>query len=67
MENIIDESYSLMIDLIKRAGVLSLEGYITNNKRVATKLGEWDVVTYYDEAIEKLIIDEVSSKFPNHK
>lgn len=37
-----------MIDLIKRAGVLAMEGYDLKEQSVLSKQGEWDLVSYYD-------------------
>lgn len=62
----VDECYSLAIDLIGQGGRLAMEGYHLKETSVKTKLGEWDVATYYDEAIEKLLIEGIKSKFPDH-
>lgn len=63
----IDDSYDLMIDLMKRAGALALEGYNSEDQSISTKLADWDVVTHYDKAIENLFIDEIRLKFSDHK
>lgn len=63
----LDECYSLMIELIKRAGTLAIEGYNSNVLIVSTKQTEHDLVTNYDRAIERIFIDEITLKFPNHK
>lgn len=63
----LDEYYALMIDLIKRSGTLAMEGYNLKEQTISSKHGDWDLVTYYDGAIEKLIIDEIKLKYPSHK
>lgn len=68
MENHIDECYLLMINLIQRASTLAMEGYNSRDLKVEIKNEEeWNVVTAYDKEIENMFINEISSKFSNHR
>jgi fructose-1,6-bisphosphatase/inositol monophosphatase family enzyme len=40
---------------------------IARTKNVDTKLGSWDLVTQYDRTVEKVLVAEISKKFPSHK
>jgi fructose-1,6-bisphosphatase/inositol monophosphatase family enzyme len=40
---------------------------IEKTKNVDTKLGSWDLVTQYDRRVEKVLMAEISRKFPSHK
>lgn len=63
----VDDCYNLLIDLMKNAGELAMEGYNLASKKVETKKGSWDVVTYYDKAIEDLFIERIRHLYPQHK
>ncbi|XP_070510917.1 inositol monophosphatase 2 isoform X2 [Cardiocondyla obscurior] len=52
-------------ELTLQAGKL-LECHFKNEKIVYGK-GKWDYVTNYDHKIEKLFIDGISNRFPDHK
>lgn len=68
IDNVIDQSYELMLSLIRRAGVMAMEGFHSNELNVKYKNGdESDVSTRYDEEIERMLMDEIKLKFPNHK
>jgi fructose-1,6-bisphosphatase/inositol monophosphatase family enzyme len=40
---------------------------IEKTKNIDTKLGSWDLVTQYDRRVEKVLMTEISRKFPSHK
>jgi myo-inositol-1(or 4)-monophosphatase len=54
-----------IIDVVKGAGAIVKKGYQTEMK-VSTKSGRFDVVTEYDLASEKYIIDRIRKKFSGH-
>lgn len=60
------EIYEFVINLVKEAGVIFVEGY--GKKEVEYKDGRhYDIVTKYDKAIETLLIDGITAKYANHK
>lgn len=63
----LDRIYELLLELIKNAGVLAMEGFNSSDKTVDTKRGSWDLVTPYDKAVEKLIIAGIRKQYPTHK
>lgn len=63
----LDTAYELLIRLIKNAGDLAMEGYHSTAKHVETKQGPYDLVTYYDKAVEKLLNDGIHEQYPSHK
>lgn len=64
---LIDNCYEIMLKVLKSSGELAMEGFTNSNKSINSKLGSWDMVTYYDKAIENLFINEIHSRYPNHK
>lgn len=63
----LDSVYDLLLKIIKNAGDLAMEGFNVSTKNVDTKQGSWDLVTYYDKAVEDLLIEGIRKQYPNHK
>lgn len=61
-----DELYDLVIKLVKEAGGLMRER-IFRPKDVEEKSCDVDLVTETDQQIEKLFMDGISSRFPDHR
>lgn len=62
----IDECYIEILRLVKQAGSIIREK-IYQPKDVLTKSCDVDLVTEWDEKVEKLVIDGILSKYPDHK
>lgn len=63
----LDRIYELLLQLIKSAGELAMEGFNLATKKVDTKQGTWDLVTHYDKAVEDLLIEGIRKEYPTHK
>ncbi|CAL7935342.1 unnamed protein product [Xylocopa violacea] len=61
-----DECYIAVLHLVKEAGFVVKEK-INQPQDPMTKSSEIDLVTEWDQKVEKLLIDGISSKFPDHK
>lgn len=61
-----DEYYSTIIQLVQEAGAIVREK-ISQPKDTMTKSCEVDLVTEWDQKVEKLLIEGISSKYPDHK
>ncbi|XP_072763921.1 inositol monophosphatase 1 [Anoplolepis gracilipes] len=66
MFTVIDECYIEVLRLVKQAGSIINEK-IYQPKEVVTKSSEIDLVTEWDQKVEKLLINGISSKYPDHK
>lgn len=62
----LDEYYVEILRLVKEAGSIVRER-IYQSKDAMTKSCDVDLVTEWDQKVEKLIMDGISSKFPDHK
>ncbi|KMQ96370.1 inositol monophosphatase 1-like protein [Lasius niger] len=62
----IDKCYIEILQLVKQAGSIVNEK-IYQYKNVLTKSCDVDLVTEWDQMIEKLLIDGISSRYPDHK
>jgi myo-inositol-1(or 4)-monophosphatase len=62
----ITNCYNHAKSLILKCGEVLKEGYKDCGK-VMSKSTEWDLVTVYDQKIEKILIDGILEKFPDHK
>lgn len=62
----IDECYIEILRLVKQAGSIVNEK-IHQHKDVLTKSCDVDLVTEWDQKVEKLLINGISSKYPDHK
>lgn len=63
----IDECYAFVLRLCREAGALVREGFAAVNKSIATKEGSWDLVTRYDQDVEKLLIGGIAAVYPEHR
>lgn len=62
----INEYYRAVLQLVKEAGSIVREK-INQPQDPMMKSCEVDLVTEWDQKVEKLLIDGISSKFPDHK
>lgn len=64
---LIDDCYTLILNLAKEAGKIVVAGFAEINKNVDTKTGSWDLVTEYDRNVETLLINGILATYPEHK
>lgn len=64
---LIDDCYTLILELMKKADQIVRTGFAELTKTVATKTASWDLVTKYDQEVEQLLIDGILAKYPDHK
>lgn len=64
---LIDECYTVILDLIKNADKIVVTGFSEVSKKIDTKTASWDLVTKYDRQVEELLIDGILAKYPDHK
>ncbi|XP_011495514.1 PREDICTED: inositol monophosphatase 1-like [Ceratosolen solmsi marchali] len=62
----LDGYYEAVLELVKQGGNLIREN-ISRQKTVLIKSCDVDLVTETDQMVEKLLINGISAKFPNHK
>ncbi|XP_071560858.1 inositol monophosphatase 1 [Temnothorax nylanderi] len=62
----VDECYIEILRLVKQAGSIIREK-ISQRKDVLTKSCDVDLVTKWDQEVEKLLIDGISSRYPEHR
>lgn len=62
----VDEYYTEILQLVKQAGSIIREK-IYQRKDVLTKSCDVDLVTEWDQKVEKLLIDGISSRYPDHR
>lgn len=62
----VNEYYRAVLQLVKEAGSIVREK-INQPQDPMTKSCDVDLVTEWDQKVEKLLIDGISSKFPDHK
>ncbi|KAG5320879.1 IMPA1 monophosphatase, partial [Acromyrmex heyeri] len=62
----VDEYYTEILRLVKQAGSIVREK-IYQHKDVLTKSCDVDLVTEWDRKVEKLLIDGISSRYPDHR
>ncbi|KAJ8668713.1 hypothetical protein QAD02_010376 [Eretmocerus hayati] len=62
----IDQYYELVLALVKQGGQLIREN-ISKQKTIVTKSSEVDLVTETDQMVERLLIDGISAKYPDHR
>lgn len=66
-QHLADDCYTLALKLVREAGLLVKEGFEQLSKTVNTKSGSWDLVTEYDANVERLLIDGITGKYPDHQ
>lgn len=65
----IDECFVFAKDLVRRAGELVKEGFYKSIDaiNVTEKTAKFDMVTEYDERVERFLIDAIRTKYADHK
>ncbi|XP_001599426.1 inositol monophosphatase 1 [Nasonia vitripennis] len=62
----LDQFYEVVLELVKQGGSLIREN-ISRQKNIQVKSCDVDLVTETDQMVEKLLMDGISAKFPDHK
>lgn len=62
-----EELFCYAIEIVKRAGNLVRDAFTKPIETVGTKSSATDFVTETDQAVEELIIREISYRYPEHK
>lgn len=62
----LDQYYEVVLELVKEGGDL-IKKNISKQKTISIKSCDVDLVTETDQMVEKLLIDGISAKFPDHK
>lgn len=62
----LDECFDFVKNLVLRCGDVLREGY-KNIGEVKTKTAAHDLVTFWDGEIEKILIDGIKEKYPDHR
>ncbi|CAH1170142.1 unnamed protein product [Phaedon cochleariae] len=63
----LDLYYDVLLNLVMQAGKMINENISSRNKEIECKSSTTDFVTKTDKAVEKLLIDNISKQFPDHK
>lgn len=63
----LDRIYELLVQLIQKASDLAMDGFNLTEAKFDTKQGDWDLVTYYDKAVEDFLIAGIRNHYPTHK
>lgn len=63
----LDKCYIEILQLVKQAGSIVNEKIHQHDKNIVTKSSDIDLVTEWDQKVEKLLINGISSKYPDHK
>lgn len=68
-EALIDECFVFAKELVRRAGELVKEGFHKSIDaiNVIEKMAKFDMVTEYDERVERYLMNEIRTKFSDHK
>uniref|UniRef100_A0A0N5C8H9 Inositol-1-monophosphatase n=1 Tax=Strongyloides papillosus TaxID=174720 RepID=A0A0N5C8H9_STREA len=62
-----EKFFLVALDLVKKAGSLVRNAFDQPFSSVSTKASNTDLVTETDQAVEKLLISNLSTTFPDHK
>lgn len=62
----VNECFDFVHELVLKCGGLLRQGFKETGK-VRTKTAAHDLVTYWDGEIEKVLIDGIKNKYPDHK
>uniref|UniRef100_A0A0N5A1M7 Inositol-1-monophosphatase n=1 Tax=Parastrongyloides trichosuri TaxID=131310 RepID=A0A0N5A1M7_PARTI len=62
-----DKFFNVALELVKKAGSLVRNAFDQPFSVVTTKASNTDLVTETDQAVEKLLISNLSAAFPDHK
>jgi fructose-1,6-bisphosphatase/inositol monophosphatase family enzyme len=66
-ENQLTECYNFIVELSKECGEYIVEGIKNASKKIDVKGRHWDFVTEYDTKVEDGLVNNILSKYPNHK
>lgn len=66
---LIDEYFAFAKDLVQNAGELVKEGFhkSIDTVNVVEKTAKFDMVTEYDERVERYLMDAIRAKYANHR
>lgn len=66
---LIDECFAFAKNLVRQAGELVKEGFhkSIDAKNVTEKTAKFDMVTEYDERVERYLMNEIRTKYSDHK
>lgn len=62
----LDECFDFVNQLILKCNDLLKEGF-KNTGKVTTKTAAYDLVTFWDGEIERVLMDGIKEKYPSHK
>nr|CDQ01385.1 Bm11145 [Brugia malayi] len=62
-----DRFFTFALKLVNKAGTLVRAAFEQPCSEVHTKLSDTDLVTETDQAVEKMLIENLSKEFPDHK
>lgn len=62
----LDECFNFVHEIMLKCGDVLKEGF-KNAGVVTTKKGAHDLVTFWDGEIERILINSIKEKYPNHK
>lgn len=63
----LDRCYDYVLKLTIESGKVIREAIDISNKKIETKVADWDLVTQYDKKVEEILINNLMKEFPNHK
>lgn len=61
-----DECFEFVHDLVVKCGETLKEGF-KNTGEVTTKGAAHDLVTFWDNEIERILVTKIKEKYPSHK
>ncbi|XP_055907164.1 uncharacterized protein LOC129942317 [Eupeodes corollae] len=67
MEANLEKYHNVVVDLVKKCGVIFREGYNQNKAEFVTKSSFYDLVTVYDKQIEDILVEGIKKEFPESK
>ncbi|CAG9533183.1 unnamed protein product [Cercopithifilaria johnstoni] len=62
-----DKFFTFALNLVNKAGTLVRTAFEQPCSKVHTKMSDTDLVTETDQAVEKMLIENLSKEFPDHK
>lgn len=66
---LIDECFAFAKDLVRHAGEMVKEGFYKSIDAITVteKTAKFDMVTEYDERVERYLMNEIRRKYSDHK
>ncbi|VBB26985.1 unnamed protein product, partial [Acanthocheilonema viteae] len=61
-----DRFFTFALNLVNKAGILVRTAFEQPCSEVHTKMSNTDLVTETDQAVEKMLIENLSKEFPDH-